>query len=727
MKKFFPCSISLAAMLCASLLFSCTSDIEMPSPPPPQSSSSALGSGSYCIYPGIAECYLPTSGVCPGGGELSDSCQFAASSSSSQTEVAGSSSSILDGQSSSSDDGQSSGTDIAQSSSDASPEYGYCVFEADRTCIGTASTHCPPGSTFSNECQFAASSSSSAPEGQSSSAQEYGSSSSGEQSPSSSSGESSSSESQAYTQFDGDSLIDQRDGKRYKYEVAGGRVWMRQNLNYSRSNTIGYCYGVDIDGENPHRDSTSCGTTYGRAYSYETAMDGEPSLDKARGICPSGWHIPNATEWERRRTEGGVLITSAGNYDGTSTVLAWRNRGVLGFYWFSNAVVNSNAIGFVRQNYQVTATGNSTSPLANSKDLFSVRCVMNEDFQPTCGSQPLALAEQYCSGGVVHPLGMCGSNTYNPEIQFCSGTTTYAKCGGSDYDPATESCCGSSKYTTETEFCSSAAIYPKCGGTITYNPETYFCSGTTTYAKCGGSNYDPATEFCSSATIYAKCGGTITYNPETYFCSGTTTYAKCGGSNYNPSTEFCSSATIYAKCGGTATYNTLFQECVSNSVVEKENVFLDTRDGEFYVKVTISTQVWMSKNLNYATTEGSVCYNSNCDTYGRLYTQTVASTACPLGWHLPSQTELTTLTNGKTGNSLKATSGWATGGNGTDNYGFAALPGGNYYSTFQSVGGNGNWWSSNNGLYLDIDYNGNIFINTGSTEYFRSVRCLQNN
>ena len=145
----------------------------------------------------------------------------------------------------------------------------------------------------------------------------------------------------------------------------------------------------------------------------------------------------------------------------------------------------------------------------------------------------------------------------------------------------------------------------------------------------------------------------------------------------------------------------------------------DSRDGKAYKTVKIGTQRWMAENLNYAgsgTTVG-VCYNSSADSctkYGRLYTwaevmagSTSSSTSpsgvqgvCPSGWHVPSDTEWTILTTyiggeSSAGSKLKSTSGWYGSGNGTDTYGFRALPGG-YVCGGSScdVGIGGNWWSA---------------------------------
>ena len=121
--------------------------------------------------------------------------------------------------------------------------------------------------------------------------------------------------------------------------------------------------------------------------------------------------------------------------------------------------------------------------------------------------------------------------------------------------------------------------------------------------------------------------------------------------------------------------------------------------GKAYKTVRIGTQTWMAENLNY-NVAGSKCYDdleANCNTYGRLYNWETALEVCPSGWHLPSDDEWTVLEDyvGSTaGTKLKATSGWSS-GNGTNSYGFSALPGGIGESGYFSGGGSfGTWWSA---------------------------------
>ncbi len=165
----------------------------------------------------------------------------------------------------------------------------------------------------------------------------------------------------------------------------------------------------------------------------------------------------------------------------------------------------------------------------------------------------------------------------------------------------------------------------------------------------------------------------------------------------------------------------------------------------------------MAENLNYAV-DGSFCYDnseSNCTLYGRLYiwaaVMGVASTynsvtlgdsvnhqgICPDGWHVPRSSEWTTLENyvggsGSAGTYLKATSGWYDAGNGTDAYGFSALPGGGYNgSVFYYVGYYGYWWTateySSTSAYGRSMYYYSTYVGTSYDDktYGRSLRCLQ--
>jgi uncharacterized protein (TIGR02145 family) len=169
--------------------------------------------------------------------------------------------------------------------------------------------------------------------------------------------------------------------------------------------------------------------------------------------------------------------------------------------------------------------------------------------------------------------------------------------------------------------------------------------------------------------------------------------------------------------------------------------------GKTYKTVVIENQTWMAENLNFQTSSGSWCYENSADScakYGRLYTWSAAKTTCPNGWHLPSNLEwgiLVDYAGGENvaGKKLKSTSGWNwndddnVSGNGTDDFGFSALPGGFRRSggSFGYAGQYGGWWTateydSDDADYRGIRYNGDdVDEDTYGKSFGLSVRCVK--
>jgi uncharacterized protein (TIGR02145 family) len=177
--------------------------------------------------------------------------------------------------------------------------------------------------------------------------------------------------------------------------------------------------------------------------------------------------------------------------------------------------------------------------------------------------------------------------------------------------------------------------------------------------------------------------------------------------------------------------------------VEKNGEFVDIRDGKKYKTIKIGVQTWMAENLNYDAF-GNKCYENdpaNGEKYGRLYDWETAKKVCPPGWHLPSDVEwdmlIEILGNKKTaGKHLKAKSGWndyrGESGNGTDTYGFTALPGGYGIPNvgFKDIGNYGYWWSASESdasyaYYRYIDYREIVIRGTNGKDALLSARCVQ--
>ncbi|MBO6135910.1 MAG: fibrobacter succinogenes major paralogous domain-containing protein [Fibrobacter sp.] len=217
----------------------------------------------------------------------------------------------------------------------------------------------------------------------------------------------------------------------------------------------------------------------------------------------------------------------------------------------------------------------------------------------------------------------------------------------------------------------------------------------------------------------------------------------------------------------------------------KYDSMIDPRDKKVYkvVKIDVEdenySQVWMAENLNYADSNrtpslkgGNWCYQGDekkCKVSGRYYSWAAAIDSvalandaeapldcgygkkcgldravqgiCPDGWHLPSIYEwgLLSVALGNapvSGEPLKALTGWNYAGtpdnNGTDLYGFAALPTGRISATkWEKVGSDVYYWSAteysaNDGRYFNIN---NVYTNSytyqNSKSYGQSVRCVK--
>lgn len=214
------------------------------------------------------------------------------------------------------------------------------------------------------------------------------------------------------------------------------------------------------------------------------------------------------------------------------------------------------------------------------------------------------------------------------------------------------------------------------------------------------------------------------------------------------------------------------------------NEYVFDYDGNVYGIVQIGNQIWMAANLkttHYAdgtaislvtdntvwadlvdnNTDDAYCYYNNnssgeADTYGALYTWAAAMNgaasstanpsgiqgACPDGWHLPSDAEWTEMDNfiasdghsDQEGATLKSTTGWNSDGNGTNIYGFDALPGGIRLRDTGSFFGEGDiiYYLSSTETDSELIYHRNLsYTNSvlGRGNYYKSggfyIRCIK--
>ena len=230
---------------------------------------------------------------------------------------------------------------------------------------------------------------------------------------------------------------------------------------------------------------------------------------------------------------------------------------------------------------------------------------------------------------------------------------------------------------------------------------------------------------------------------------------------------FSQNDTMYVNYGGNVTIAIPTSQIDSLTFYRPNNTpSITDADGNVYTSVTIGTQEWMVENLrttkysdgtaipnvtdgaawNNLSTGGWCHYDNDSSQYeamyGKLYNFYSVETGklCPTGWHVPTDAEWTVLTDYLTANghvwngtALKSTSGWNSGRNGTDDYGFLGLPGGYRYDDgdFDDVGNDGYWWSSSqsntyNAWYRYLSYS-NVSVNRVNVvkDFGFSVRCLR--
>jgi len=182
----------------------------------------------------------------------------------------------------------------------------------------------------------------------------------------------------------------------------------------------------------------------------------------------------------------------------------------------------------------------------------------------------------------------------------------------------------------------------------------------------------------------------------------------------------------------------------------KNNFFTDSRDGKKYKIVKIYEQIWMAENLAYKANNGCFVYEddeSNIGKYGYYYNWETAKNVCPNGYHLPSDKEweqLAEYINKKNDSGVKESDGnWKNAGqflkttdwedNGTDKYGFAALPGGYILGKISiGKGSTAKWWTSSSesnsyAWFRYLLYDNNILGRSSNdiNDSF-SIRCVKN-
>jgi uncharacterized protein (TIGR02145 family) len=126
------------------------------------------------------------------------------------------------------------------------------------------------------------------------------------------------------------------DGNSYKTVVIGTQTWMAENLKVSkyRDGTViptglsDAIWGSTFEGSySVYGNDAANNLTYGKLYNSYAVTD-------SRKLCPAGWHVPSALEWE-----------TLGNYLGDSSIAGGKLKSTSSL-WMAPNISASNESGF---------------------------------------------------------------------------------------------------------------------------------------------------------------------------------------------------------------------------------------------------------------------------------------------------------------------------------------------------------------------------------------------
>ncbi|MCX6226498.1 MAG: T9SS type A sorting domain-containing protein [Bacteroidia bacterium] len=209
-------------------------------------------------------------------------------------------------------------------------------------------------------------------------------------------------------------------------------------------------------------------------------------------------------------------------------------------------------------------------------------------------------------------------------------------------------------------------------------------------------------------------------------------------------------------------YSTILTDSPASSKnYDVEFVACTDPDGKNYTVVKNGVQTWMAENLAWLPSVspssggsdtspyyyvydyegnkvGEAKFSDNYPAYGALYNWEAAKTACPTGWHLPSEAEWTTFTSylgSAAGGKMKetGTTHWVSPNTAaTNESGFTVVPGGlrSYPGSFADLGNYSYFWTASEGdathawVRILAGYDDGVGRYSISRNRGYSVRCI---
>ncbi|MCX6227331.1 MAG: T9SS type A sorting domain-containing protein, partial [Bacteroidia bacterium] len=396
------------------------------------------------------------------------------------------------------------------------------------------------------------------------------------------------------------------DGKNYSVVNIGTQTWMAENLAYlpsvspsdDKSEADPYYYVYGYEGSTVASAKASANyTTYGVLYNWPAALS----------ACPAGWHLPTDDEWKILEKNQGMSESDA-NSEGfrTSRTVGGKMKETGTSHWTSPNTGATNTSGF--------------TVLPGGDRLYSGGFGSLGDYAYFWSSSEGGFGAWY--RGLYYGYGGVARPTNSLSIGFS------ARCLQND---------------------SNTAQLP----TISTNSITDI---TQTSATSGGNvTSDGGAAVTSRGVCWNTTGSPTTGNSKTTDGTGT-------GAFTNSLTGLTAGTPYYVRAYATNSVGTAYGEVRQFTTEGGGGDGTFDYEGRTYAFKTIGTQTWMVENLAYlpsvspsssgsdtssyyyvygyeGATVSTAKVTANYTTYGVLYNWPAALSACPAGWHLPTDDE----------------------------------------------------------------------------------------
>jgi uncharacterized protein (TIGR02145 family) len=492
--------------------------------------------------------------------------------------------------------------------------------------------------------------------------------------------------------------------------------------------------------------TNSSGTAYGNEVSFKTSAAQTTTLPTLTTVAISAITQTAANSGGNVSADGGATVSARGVIWSTSqnptVALSTKTSNGTGTGEFTSNItgLTANTTYYVRAyatNSTGTAYGNEVSFKTSTTQTITIPTLttvaISAITQTTANSGGNVSAD---GGATVSARGVIWSTSQNPTVALSTKTSN-----GTGTGEFTSNITGLTANTTYYV----RAYATNSTGTAYGNEVTFKTSAaqTTTIPTLTTVAISAITQTTanSGGNISADGGATVTargviwsisQNPTVALSTKTSNSTGTGAFTSNI-TNLTANTTYYVRAYATNSSGTAYGNEVSfkTSAVVTTNSGVTDLCGKTYKEIIIGNQTWTSENLSTckyrngdpiphvkddatwaSLTTGAYCYFNNDSTkyaaiYGKIYNWFAVTDSrglAPTGWHIPSQTELTTMINtlggaATAGGKMKTTGTTycSTNTSATNTSGFSGLPAGDrrgFNGVFNNIGVFGGFWST---------------------------------